>query len=167
MCAWCIICSYEGWGGFPRQRRGHQSPIQPTLNISHCPTYLVTVSDYPFHSVLIRATGNWLLHPGTISTEMGVESIWMTGHLGGEEGHCVVTPVRSVARRWRWRSPDWYLIVTIVISLEALCPSSPLSDHRFIHNNKSFVNVDPVNQQHPAPWVKHEKETRNYCRFWD
>ena len=80
--------------------------------------------------------------------------------LAVRRGHCVVTPVRSVARRWRWRSPDWYLIVTIVISLEALCPSSPLSDHRFIHNNKSFVIVDPVNQ-HLTPWVLSKARERN------
>lgn len=128
-------------------RGGHQS-LHPA-NTPHFPlsTYLVTNWLSISLSVLIRATGNWLLHPGTISTwELKASESLVT--LVVMWGHCIVTSVRTVARRWPWRSPDWYLIVIIVISLKALCPSSPQSDHRLIHSNKSFVNVDPVNTQH-------------------
>ena len=143
MCAWCIICSYEGWGGFPKAAEGAiNPPIQPTHSTFPTPpTYLVTNWLSISLSVLIRATGNWLLHP-TWGWELKASESLVTLVLMW--GHCIVTSVRTVARRWPWRSPDWYLIVIIVISLKALCPSSPPSDHRLTHRNKSFVNVDLV-----------------------
>ena len=134
--------------GFPRQQRGPSIPPSSqhsTFPTHWPPTYLVTNWLSISLSVLIRATGNWLLHP-TWGWELKASESLVTLVLMW--GHCIVTSVRTVARRWPWRSPDWYLIVVIVISLKALCPSSPPSDHRLTHRNKSFVNVDPVNQ-HP------------------
>ena len=151
-----------------RQQSGPSIPANTTFPTALWSARLIwSLTDYLFHSVLIRATGNWLLHPRTISTYLRTESIWITGHLGGEiEGHCQVS---SVAKRWRWRSPDWYLIGTIVISLEALCPSSPLSDYHSIHN-KSFVNLEPVNHHLRSPAdnkpEKSTSETLNYRESW-
>ena len=146
-------------------RGGHQS-LHPA-NTPHFPlsTYLVTNWLSISLSVLIRATGNWLLHPRTISTwELKASESLVT--LVVMWGHCIVTSVRTVARRWPWRSPDWYLIVIIVISLKALCPSSPQSDHRLIHSNKSFVNVDPVNTNNILRGKNGGREIRNYIWFW-
>ena len=155
-----------GMGRVSQGSRGAHQSLHPA-NTPHFPlsTYLVTNWLSISLSVLIRATGNWLLHPRTISTwELKASESLVT--LVVMWGHCIVTSVRTVARRWPWRSPDWYLIVIIVISLKALCPSSPQSDHRLIHSNKSFVNVDPVNTNNILRGKNGGREIRNYIWFW-
>ena len=147
-----------------RQQSGPSIPANTTFPTALWSARLIwSLTDYLFHSVLIRASQD-NFHISEDWEHLNHRSPWWRdwGPLSSDR-------VRSVAKRWRKRSPDWYLIGTIVISLEALCPSSPLSDYHSIHN-KSFVNLDPVNHHLRSPAdnkpEKSTSETLNYRESW-